>query len=392
MHRATPMRVAAALPAFLVLATGGCAAESGDPCDDARATIEGCFGPEVAAGFTCDADAAADIAGQSCETLVDLEGKSDGFFCDKLGLFCPKPALFPEPTGEATRLPIVLAHGFNGSPENEWGVHPHIVSALRADGHPIYVARVAPIQSVEVRAAQLGEEVDRALAEFSADRVNLVAHSMGGLDARYLVSALGYGDRVASVTTISTPHRGSRIADVVLGLVGGPVESALDALAEAMAARYTTADLAEGSSLRAALSGIAEGSAADFNRRVADVDGVVYQSWAGVASVTGLENDDARAACSAGGGEYLVHPAGTDRLSPRLWPMAPFVAHGTDNRPHDGMVTVESARWGEFRGCIPADHYDEVGQIDAPTYQKRTGFDATAFYRHLAFDLAAQGL
>lgn len=385
------MHKAAALPALLFVAAAGCAAETGDVCDDARATVEDCYGPEAAAGFTCDPEAAADIAGQSCETLANLEGKSDGFLCEKLGLFCPKPPLFAEPAGDFARLPIVLAHGFNGSPENEWGVHPHIVSALRADGHQVYVARVAPIQSVEVRAAQLGEEVDRALAEFSADRVNLVAHSMGGLDARYLVSALGYSDRVASVTTISTPHRGSRIADVLLGLVGGAVEPALDALAEAMAARYTTADLAEGSSLRAALSSIAEKSAADFNRRVPDATGVVYQSWAGVASVTGLENDSARAACTADGGEYLVHPAGTDRLSPRLWPMAPFVGHGTELLPNDGMVTVESARWGHFRGCIPADHYDEVGQIDAPAYQQRTGFDATAFYRTLAFDLATRG-
>ena len=36
--------------------------------------------------------------------------------------------------------------------------------------------------------------------------------------------------------------------------------------------------------------------------------------------------------------------------------------------PNDGLVTVTSATWGTFLGCIPADHLDEVGQLlgDAP--------------------------
>lgn len=38
---------------------------------------------------------------------------------------------------------------------------------------------------------------------------------MGGLDARYLASQLGCSERVASVTTIATPHWGSPVADWV---------------------------------------------------------------------------------------------------------------------------------------------------------------------------------
>jgi triacylglycerol lipase len=56
------------------------------------------------------------------------------------------------------------------------------------------------------------------------------------------------------------------------------------------------------------------------------------------------------------------------------------------------MVSVESAKWGSFRGCIPADHYDVIGQIGHFTRDVRTGFDPIDFYRWVASDLAEQGL
>src|SRR5207344_275133 len=47
-----------------------------------------------------------------------------------------------------------------------------------------------------------------------AKKVNVIAHSMGGLDARYAIARLGLGDRIASLTTIGTPHRGTPVADL----------------------------------------------------------------------------------------------------------------------------------------------------------------------------------
>jgi triacylglycerol lipase len=70
---------------------------------------------------------------------------------------------------------------------------------------------------------------------------------------------------------------------------------------------------------------------------------------------------------------------------------APFVAHGLELLPNDGLSTVESAKWGLFRGCIPADHLDQVGQRDDEPPDRRTGFDYLRFYRNLAFDLAQRG-
>jgi triacylglycerol lipase len=54
------------------------------------------------------------------------------------------------------------------------------------------------------------------------------------------------------------------------------------------------------------------------------------------------------------------------------------------------MVSVQSARWGEFQGCVPADHFDEVGQI-ARTGAIASGFDHIAFYRRIVSDARAAG-
>lgn len=73
-----------------------------------------------------------------------------------------------------------------------------------------------------------------------------------------------------------------------------------------------------------------------------------------------------------------------------LVPMAGPVAHGWNLYPNDGMVRVESAKWGRFRGCIPADHLDEVGhKKNGP--DARTGFDHVRFYRNVAFELSDLG-
>lgn len=312
------------------------------------------------------------------------DGECD-WFCRRPDPDCALPPLGDEPAGTPARYPIVLAHGFDASPTNRWGFF-RLEDALLDDGHDVYVAQVPPYDAVAVRAEHLARYVDVALEASGAEKVNLVAHSMGGLDSRYLISTLGYGDRVASLTTISTPHRGSAVADVALKLLPGAADRALNALASAWGRTYS--DVAADSHLRDALRDIAEGSAPAFNAANPDAAGVYYQSWAGVSSAFGIANPKDAAACE---GKLLRHPGTADKMDATLLPMAAFVAHGPALYPNDGMVRVSSAKWGRFRGCIPADHLDEVGQVKDSGADPHTGFDHLRFYRNLAFDLAAQG-
>jgi len=320
-----------------------------------------------------------------CSLVMALAGcGSAGEPASEEGDLTAAPPLGPEPAGSPARYPILLGHGFGGSSSHL--TFNAVDVALRKDGHHVVLGDVPPFAPVAVRAKVLADEVDALLADTGAEKVNLISHSMGGLDARELVAVLGYGDRVASVTTISTPHRGSAVADVGLELVKGASDDALDALATAFGKTFS--QHVDETELRAALTDLAEASAEAFNDGHPDDPRVTYQSWAGVSSVACIPNPADAEACE---GLLLAHPGRADCMDAVLAPMAGFVAHGNELRPNDGLVTVDSAKWGTFRGCVPADHADEIGQFGDPARNTRTGFDYVRFYRNLAYDLAAQG-
>ena len=88
-------------------------------------------------------------------------------------------------------------------------------------GESVFVTVVPPFDTSAARAQALSKQIDDILKRTGKAKVNLVGHSQGGMDARVITSpqGLGYGDRVASVTTVATPHRGSKVADAVLGLL-----------------------------------------------------------------------------------------------------------------------------------------------------------------------------
>lgn len=286
----------------------------------------------------------------------------------------------------ATRYPIVLLHGFNASPTSYWGFNG-VAAALQRDGYSVAQTTVPPYNSVAVRARYLATQVDAVLRSTAARKVNLIAHSMGGLDARYLISSLGYGDRVASLTTVSTPHRGSGVADVALRLAPGIADDAINAIARAWGETFSS--VASDANMRAALSSLAESSAPAFNAANRDDARVYYQSYAGVSSVLGIANPRDNTACA---GKWLTTPGRTDTMDALLVPGAAFVAHGISLLPNDGMVTVENAKWGTFKGCIAADHLDEVGQIKDSGSDPSTGFNHLSFYRSVAAGLQARGL
>ena len=371
---------------YLIVTTAACLLACGGETTDEE-TAEPTGLPETK-GEAAEAEALgkADWSLDICEWRGWYGDGECDWFCLRRDSDCNPEPLGPEPSGEATKYPIVMAHGFDASPTNRWGFYK-VADALRADGHHVVVASVPPYDAVAVRAPYLARFVDQAIDETGAERVNLLAHSMGGLDSRYVVSSLGYGERVASVTTISTPHRGTAVADVALKLLPGFADRALNALASAWGRTYS--DLADDSHLRAAMEGIAEVNAGVFNEENPDDTAVYYQSWAGVSSVFGVQNEAREdEACE---GRLLRHEGTVDKLHASLVPMAAFVAHGTKLYPNDGMVRVTSAKWGEFRGCIPADHLDEVGQPKHDAPDEHTGFDHLRFYRNVAFDLASNG-
>lgn len=290
-----------------------------------------------------------------------------------------------------TRFPLVFHHGFNAAPGSRQSFHVDLLVSLRSRGAVIYTSAVSPFNSVANRAAQLGRQLDQILAESGADKVNLIAHSMGGLDARFAISSLGYADRVATLTTISTPHLGTLLADAVLAPSQWFSRDALDALGHLIGESYAADAFASNVNVHASLHDLSTTHASTFNRENPDHPMVFYQSWAGLSNVLGIAGPHDAQACRDAAGTLSVAPqAPRDKMSAKFVPGVWFVSDGTDLLPNDGLVTVASARWGLFRGCVTADHLDLVAQ-NPPYPNSRTGFDPFSFYAAIVGDLKRRG-
>jgi triacylglycerol lipase len=139
---------------------------------------------------------------------------------------------------EFTRYPIVLVHG--AAPADYlalfqyfYGVQEH----LQEHGYLVVAPAVDPFASTEQRCAQWSDHLDALVDDGVGRRFDLIGHSQGGTDARYVTSRLGHADEVAAVISVAGPHRGSAVADVTGGLVDvAPfgeelVDAAVDGLA-----------------------------------------------------------------------------------------------------------------------------------------------------------------
>lgn len=203
-----------------------------------------------------------------------------------------------------TQYPIVLAHGMSGF-DSLFGVvdyWPGIVSALESDGAQVFVTEVSQFNETELRGEQLLAQIEEIVAITGQPKVNLIGHSHGGLDARY-VAALR-PDLVASVTTVGTPHQGAELADFVRDVLeeGSLGETVLAGVAGGLGSLLA---LLSGTSNPqdpiAALESLSSDGAAAFNASYpqglpaqwcgqgpAVVGGVRYFSWSGTRSLTHL--------------------------------------------------------------------------------------------------------
>lgn len=128
---------------------------------------------------------------------------------------------------QTTKYPVVLVHGILGF-DDALGVDYfyRIPNIIRQQGTDVYVARVSPVNSTEVRGEQLRTYVQAVLARSGAKKVNLIGHSHGGPTARYVASVSP--EMIASVTSVGGVNWGSRVADIFRGEI--PIDSWTESL------------------------------------------------------------------------------------------------------------------------------------------------------------------
>ncbi len=118
----------------------------------------------------------------------------------------------------ATEYPIILVHGVGLKSFLCFRAFGRIEDILRNEGHTVHVSRTDGFGRISDNAAFLKQEILTLMEKTGARKVNIIAHSKGGLDSKYMICELGMEKAVASLTTLCTPYRGSVIAGRILNL------------------------------------------------------------------------------------------------------------------------------------------------------------------------------
>ena len=297
-----------------------------------------------------------------------------------LALLGTPVALNAADTYTQPRHPIVLVHGLLGF--DALGPVQYfygIPSELRRSGAVVHTASVSQSNSTEVRGEQLLRELQGLQARYGYTKFNLIGHSHGGSTSRY-VAAVAPG-LVASVTTVGTPHKGSKVADAVAGITSftgttGAVAALVNGLSSVVA--YLSGSGANPQNALASLQSLSTAGAADFNRRFPQgapttacgqgaevVNGVRYYSMGGTSVLTNvLDVSDG----------FLG---------------AASVFFGFEQ--NDGLVGQCSSHWGKvLRDDYNWNHMDEVNHV----FGLRSWFssDPVSVYRTQANRLKSLGL
>ncbi|MDE6220085.1 MAG: triacylglycerol lipase, partial [Lachnospiraceae bacterium] len=174
----------------------------------------------------------------------------------------------------ATKDPILMVHGVffrDFRYFNYWG---RIPKALEDNGARIFYGEHQSAASVETSGHEIAERILNIVAETGCDKVNIIAHSKGGLDCRYALHLPGIAEHVATLTTVSTPHRGCEFADYLLTRIP-------QAEQHAVAKTYNAALLKLGDpnpDFLAAVRNLTASYCKEFNDKYPDAAGVLYQS------------------------------------------------------------------------------------------------------------------
>lgn len=179
--------------------------------------------------------------------------------------------------------------------------------------------------SLDRRATELRKEILRFTDNFNRwSRIHIIAHSMGGLDARWMIYKFKMSDQVASLTTIGTPHHGTAYADWALKYFGRLFDFATTAGLDLQGVKSLS---------RAACKGLNE-LLAEFEEK----NGVIYRTIAGVQPME----------------QIFLSLRPSYRI---IW---------QEEGENDGLVSLRSAMWKKeyFLDQIDADHLNQIGWWD----------------------------
>lgn len=264
------------------------------------------------------------------------------------------------------KYPLLLVHGMGFRDRKHIRYWGRIPAKLEENGCSVYYGNQDANGSVISNGRFLAERVKDIIEETGADKLNVIAHSKGGLDMRYAISSLGISDRISSLTTISTPHNGSLTVDRLLKLPKFAVKivtSCSDLWLRICGDKNpNTYDV---------IQSLTTGAAEEFNSNNPDAPGVYYQSYA-----------------------FIMKHVWSDMLM-----IVPGAVVKFFEGPNDGLLAPRATEWTNFRGIVTSNSGRGISHCDQVDLRRRRmtrkqgdGIqDITDFYINIVKDLCERG-
>lgn len=187
-------------------------------------------------------------------------------------------------------------------------------------------------------------------------KVNIIAHSKGELDARYMISKLDMDKYVASLTMMSSPHRGCKFVDTACKIP----DKIYKTVAEFFNKYYRILG-DKNPDFYTASRQFSTYHSMNFNKEVTDIPGVYYQSYA--SAVKNIFSD------------YVVS--------------IPYIFSKLAAGENDGLVAIDSAKWGDFKGVLRNNHIRGISHGDIIDLRREDykGFDVLEKYVEIVSEL-----
>lgn len=269
-----------------------------------------------------------------------------------------------------TKYPVMFIHGMGFRDRNFFNYWGRIPKTLENYGCTVFYGHQDANACVHDNAVIIRNSLDYALKKSGCEKINIIAHSKGGLDARYLISTLGEYNKIASLSTIDTPHHGSETVDFLLKFpdilvrITGKITDFF---------MYISGDTKPDS--YKVFQELTTDYMKKFNIQNPDMSGVYYQSFG-----------------------FVMKNVFSDILMSFPYTVIRAIEHADT----DGLLTEKSMHWTNFRGMYTSptkrgiSHCDTTDIRRIPFTRKRPSSeyeisDIVDFYVKLVSELAEMG-
>lgn len=253
-----------------------------------------------------------------------------------------------------TKYPLLMVHGVffrDFEHLNYWG---RIPEELEKNGARIYYGNHNSASAVRDSAEQLAARVHEIIDKTGCEKVNIIAHSKGGLDSRAMIALTDAAPYVASLTTINTPHRGCQFADYLLNKIPAKQQKAVEKAYNAGAAKLGDVN----PDFLAAVHDLTFENCEKLNEEIVDDPNIFYQSV----------------------GSKLNKPMSGRFPLNFTYPLVKYF-----DGANDGLVGEESFPWGKNYQFLTVEGKRGISHGDVIDLNRENipGFDVREFYVQL---------